>query len=89
MHPCVCLSGTRLTSVLGPVRLGPVWCDLWYAGVHPGVQGHKCVHTPGQGPTEGGRTHHAGVSMEIQMERIVLWVHVGFGMSTCVGMTVV
>lgn len=21
---------------LGPVRLGPVWCDLWYAGVHPG-----------------------------------------------------
>ena len=28
-----CLPGMRLTSLLGPVRLGAVWCDLWYAGV--------------------------------------------------------
>lgn len=45
MHTCACLPGIRLTPLLGPVRFGPMWCDPWYAGVHPG------------GPRTQGRPH--------------------------------
>lgn len=63
-----------------------MWHDLWYAGIH----GYKCAHILDQESVEGGgHTDHAAVSMEIQMESRGLWAHVGFGMSTHVGVTVV
>lgn len=54
-----------------------------------GVQGHKGVRMPGQEPMESGGTHLAGVFLEIQMQRLGLWVHVGFGVSAHVGMAMV
>lgn len=56
MHRHTCVPSTRLTLLLGPVKLRPMWRDLWYAGVQPGVHGHKCVHIPGLEPMENGGT---------------------------------
>lgn len=54
MHRHTCVPSTRLTLLLGPVKLRPIWHDLWYAGVQPGVHGHKCVRIPGLEPMENG-----------------------------------